>query len=111
MSSVEAFDTSCIDVSDAMSCAAMIELAQKQAHTNKLRCAYSIVSPLGDKVNTISDKGIEYILQANGITSKNICFNPTIMRKSGSWENQFGLLNPDPNQNVISQYDILTRPR
>jgi hypothetical protein len=110
MSSLESYDPSCIDVSDAMSCTAMIELSKKQAHESKLRCAYSIDSPLGDKVNSISDKGVEFVLQANGIVSKNICFNPTIMRKNGSWENQFQLLNTDTNQNIY-KYDILTRPR
>jgi hypothetical protein len=111
MSSLESNDTSCMDVSDAMSCAAMIELSKKQAHENKVLCAYSIVNPTCEQRNSLKDPSTEYTLQANGITSKNICFNPAIMRKSGTWEYQFGLLNSDPSQNVISQYDLMTRPR
>jgi hypothetical protein len=111
MSSTDSQDFTCKDASDILSCDALKILAKKEAKQNNYMCGYSLASPTCEKYQQYADRGVEYELQANGIISKNICFNPSVMIKTGTWENQFELLTPNPIPHVIPQYDIFTRPR
>ena len=107
MSSLESEDPSCMNAADAMSCSAMTELAKKEAQQNAYYLRNLIQHPACERYHTLADRGTEYMLQANGITSKNICFNPSVMVKKGEWEQQHGLLLPR-NQ---PEFDVFTRPR
>jgi len=107
MSSLEAEDQSCMNLADEMSCSAMTELAKKEARADASICGYSLLHPVCNRLNTLSDRGLEYTLQANGIVSRNICFNPNVMIKAGEWEQQFDILKV----NMPLVYDNMTRPR
>lgn len=107
MSSLDPQDPSCMNASDQMSCAAMTELAKKEAQSNGYHLKFLIDNPVCDRYHSLADRGTEYMLQANGIVSKNICFNPSVMVKSGEWDQQLGLLLPR-NQ---PEFDVQTRPR
>jgi hypothetical protein len=107
MSSLEPEDPSCMNTADEISCAAMTELAKKEARADAKICGYSILHPVCNRLNSLADRGTEYMLQANGIVSRNICFNPNVMIKTGEWEQQFETLHT----NMPLIYDNLTRPR
>ena len=107
MSSLEPEDPSCMNQADIMSCDAMTILAKKEAHADVSICGYSLLHPVCNRYNSLADRGLEYTLQANGIVSRNICFNPNVMIKQGEWEQQFEVLKVD----MPLVYDNLTRPR
>jgi hypothetical protein len=107
MSSLEPEDPSCINAADEMSCDAMTILAKKEAREDATICNYSLLHPVCNRFNSLADRGLEYTLQANGIVSRNICFNPNVMIKKGEWEQQFEILKVD----APLVYDNITRPR
>lgn len=107
MSSLEPEDPTCMNAADAMSCEAMTILAKKEARADASICGYSLLYPACSRMNTLSDRGLEYTLQANGIVSRNICFNPNVMIKTGEWEQQFETLKVE----MPLIYDNFTRPR
>jgi hypothetical protein len=107
MSSLEAEDPSCMNAADAMSCDAMTELAKKETRGNSTICAYSIVHPVCDRLNSLADRKTEYMLLANGIVSRNICFNPNVMIKDGVWKQQLDNLQVQ----MPLVFDQFTRPR
>ena len=107
MSSLEPEDPTCMNAADMMSCDAMIILAKKEAKADTAICSRDLLNPVCSRYNSLADRGTEYILQANGIISKNICFNPNVMIKTGEWEQQFEALQPK----MANAYDTFTRPR
>ena len=111
MSSIESEDRSCMDAADAMSCAAMTILAKKEAKSDASIRNYSLLYPACERMNSLKDRGLEYTLQANGIVSRNICFNPNVMIKTGEWDQQFEVLQPPHQQQPPPLYDYVTRPR
>ena len=107
MSSLEAEDPTCMNAADAMSCDAMTILAKKEARADASICGYSLLHPVCNRFNSLADRGLEYTLQANGIVSRNICFNPNAMIKQGEWEQQFEI----SKMNGPIVFDNSTRPR
>jgi hypothetical protein len=107
MSSLDPEDQSCMNAADIMSCEAMTILAKKK-RKQILRFVHDIYYIQHVSVSdSAMNRKTEYKLQANGIVSKNICFNPNVMIKTGEWEQQF----QSPNFVTPQIYDNMTRPR
>ena len=130
MSSLENNDFSCENLSDVLSCGVMTYLAQREANKDLRLYGQFVNTSYCSKFQSYPDEQTRYNLQANGIISKNICFNPSIMPKKGEWERQFEIFNQTSkvpydspcfnessvivdtqNKTVPRQFDIQTRPR
>ena len=130
MSSLADNDFSCENLSDEISCGVMTYLAKKEAEKDLRLYGQFVNTSFCSKYQSYPDEQTRYDLQANGIISKNICFNPTIMPKKGEWVKQFEIFNQtgkvpydspcfnensvivdNQNKNVIPKFDIQTRPR
>ena len=131
MSSIENDDFSCRDISDKMTCGTMTFLSKREAQKDARLCGQFINTSYCSKYQTYPDELKRFELQANGILSKNICFNPNVMIKEGEWLQQFGIVQQtssvktdcpcftldsvvDQQQFSVqdfAQFDVQTRPR
>ena len=135
MSSLETDDFSCGNLSDEVTCGVMTYLAKQEAKKDTILCGRFINESYCSKYQSYPNEDVRFNLQANGIVSKNICFNPTVMIKDGEYAKQFELLHqctsidanskcfsPDAaldkdamtkcvNKPEFTRFDIQTRPR
>jgi hypothetical protein len=101
-------EPSCINLADAMSCAAMTDLAKNEYMQNNINLAYQLVNPSCERYRQFADREIEYDLQkTQGTHLKKECFTLPTNNQSGKWVDQFDIRRPP----FKAQFDKLTRPK
>lgn len=101
-------DQTCFDIADELSCSAMTELAYGEYSKNLQNISYNLVNPACERMQKVSDKGLEHDLQKRPSTHLNAaCFNVSDNWYSGPWIQQFNINKPP----YVVQFDKWTRPK
>lgn len=102
------FMESCELSADILSCEAQTHLAKQEIQRNAYIHQYNTIHPICSRLNQLSDREIEYLLQKSQSTSLKTCYTRPLedLSQGGQWKDQFQSLLP----HVIG-FDQVTKAR
>jgi len=93
---------SCSAEADAMSCAAMLELAKSLQDKDKAMMGYNVDYPACERFHQLTDRVLEDVLQKGEGLTRMMCYKPQANLQSGDWTKQFQPITPAPEIFLMS---------
>lgn len=112
MSSTKFNDQSCSEFANRLSCAAMVELAKREAGNNATLQRYQVDGyPAPERFCEMMDRMTETALQKAGNTGKRLCITKKANYQEGPWADAFRpLVPPGPTLENV-RYAIHTKAK
>lgn len=102
------FEDSCERSADILSCDAQTYLAKKEIERNAYVANYNLIHPVCPRLNQLSDREMEHVLQKSESTNLKTCFTRPVddPAQGGGWKYQFMSYVASP-----VQFDEVTRAK